>query len=515
MMDNRSSNQTIWSRVNELPRSTRFVISLLALVCAVLGVHYGMQTQKPGMCCLLGEARIQPHDLQRMQIAFGKAGLNDFAVVDRQIQVPVDQRASYLKVLSEKEVLPSHLKEDADPNASLNPFMSMAQQKIMRQNEKKRMVKDTISRLPFVEQAWFEMDVADSKNAFQPSQQTAIVSVTPIDGQPLDGVQVQTIRQIVQGSLAGIRAEQVVVTDLTAGRAFSGATQQASLPAMTPSEPVSSPVDTREDYFSDRIHDALTSYDGVVVDVNYESESRYPESGQGARFAELPSHLVQKPHFDEIPEELAGANGVVSIEDDLIEDVPVDNSRIEMARNLRPVEVEKVTVSLVVPETVVLSRYGAPQVRTLFGFPLEEVPATYVDDQFERMKSELIEKVRPVLPIASFEDSESYPISVVLERQAASTPIGNMVQLQDWMLQNWPTVSVALVGLLMLIVVTRGKASEPPVPSTDLLSIDSEAIQTAESETAKSETEEQLTRLVEQDPDAAAEVIKSWIRKAA
>ena len=46
-----------------------------------------------------------------------------------------------------------------------------------------------VMRLPYVEQVWFEMDVAESANAFEPAQQTAVISIEPADNVILDATQ--------------------------------------------------------------------------------------------------------------------------------------------------------------------------------------------------------------------------------------------------------------------------------------------------------------------------------------
>ena len=77
-----------------------------------------------------------------------------------------------------------------------------------------------IKRLPFVSDARFEFDREESRELFQPHQQTAVVMVTPHEGSLLNRQQLQSIQRTVASAIAGIKPHEVAVIDSNAGIAY-------------------------------------------------------------------------------------------------------------------------------------------------------------------------------------------------------------------------------------------------------------------------------------------------------
>jgi len=520
MMDTKSSFGRIASWYQSSSRNSRISLTVILITIVLVLVQFGnWQTATP-MCSLLDDCRLRSADIQRIQLALGQSGLDEFKIEGDKIQVPVAQRANYLKAITDHGAVPVHLQDQQDMAANINPFMSRSQQKIIERSEKKRQIREMIERLPFVEQAWFEMDIAESRSAFEPSRQTAVVSVMPKAQKELSPAQVDTIRQIIGGALAGMDSKQLVVTDLSTGRAFPN---HAMSSEQYQQESSIDPNDSRRSFFENEIQRALSTYPGLDVQIHYASVSKQQSSSNPpARSASIPNLLADtsKP-VDRTSEDSVGANGIASIDD--MDGPPAQEpptqlttAQIKMSQNMLPITVERVAVSITVPQAAVEARYGSVKAKTLFGFPLEAVPPNLLENKFEKLKSELIEKIRPVLPISSFDNSDSYPISVVFNRHPNDSTIAGWQQVRDLFRSQWPTAAVLLIGLMMLVVVTKSKPVPHSASHNELLSIESAVHESNEvADQAKAEAEQQLSRLIEQDPDTAARVIKSWIRKAA
>ena len=82
--------------------------------------------------------------------------------------------------------------------------------------------------------------------------------------------------------------------------------------------------------------------------------------------------------------------------------------------------------------------------------------------------------------------------------------------------ENWPSGIVLLVGLILLVSISRGSDPLPLADNSQFSgsSQHSSTIPVSASESS-SDSETRLTQLIEKDPDAAARVIESWIRDAA
>jgi flagellar biosynthesis/type III secretory pathway M-ring protein FliF/YscJ len=497
------------------------VIFLLALV--QLG---GWQT-RTSMCELIGECSLRPTDIQRIQIVLAQAGLDQYQIVDNTICVPAGQRPVYLKAISDGDALPENLRSPATEFSTLNPFLSRSQQELMERIEKKKQIRELVTRLPFVDQAWFEMDESKSRSVFEPSRQTAVVSIQPTAGQALTTEQVTTVRQVVGGALAGINPTNIVVTDLSAGRAFREC-------ETAPGQAVQQDRPSREKnleeqrlaFYENKIRRLLSSYPGVDIEVHYQADlASRPNQNQ---FASSPTS-PQLPKLS-VPSMQVGTNGQASVQDfPSCADVNLDNSRGKnqevcptprgnQDQDVNTASVERVGVVVSVPQECVEKKCGIGKVKRFLGWPLERRSENVLETSFEKLKSEMIETIRPALPVASFDLADSYPISILLDENDSSQATDWADDVQRLVSDQWPTLAVLLVGFMMLIVVSRTHVAKGGPAAAHTLTLDSAALASGElneDSQPRSEAERRLSQLIEQDPDAAAKVIKSWIRKAA
>ena len=203
-----------------------------------------------------------------------------------------------------------------------------------------------------------------------------------------------------------------------------------------------------------------------------------------------------------------GTNNAVAIGDD---HAPVTELQNQTERN--------VLVSVAVPQATVESLFDMEPVKTLFGFPLEEESPEVLDLNFEMLKQDIITRVRTLLPPASFQENADYPIQVSLKRNKIRRAAPNQaIQLQQAFSDNWPTIAVVLIGCLMLTFVFRSGTSRRPHRPEQVAIEPPSSDETDGGDAArqlKDEARQQLTQLIQDNPDKAAEVIKSWIRDAA
>src|SRR4051794_3952316 len=83
------------------------ITSGLLLIVAVASVGYLFQHQVTGGDeYLFGGESIPTATLQKMEEAFGKAGLNGFSIDGGRVKVPLAQRAAYLAALADAKALP-------------------------------------------------------------------------------------------------------------------------------------------------------------------------------------------------------------------------------------------------------------------------------------------------------------------------------------------------------------------------------------------------------------------------
>ena len=74
--------------------------------------------------------------------------------------------SAYLQAIADQKAIPPELRSGEQASSVPNPFLSRSQQQLLERETKKRQIQEMVVRLPFVEQAWFEMDAAEKRSAF-------------------------------------------------------------------------------------------------------------------------------------------------------------------------------------------------------------------------------------------------------------------------------------------------------------------------------------------------------------
>ena len=513
----------ISNQAKELFQTRRYRAVMLAIVVlialAVIQINH-LKVNSPMAELFSGD--LNRRDVERIQLAFGNANLNSFDIQDNRILVPQQQRSQYLKAITDQNAIPQHLQSDTPETDSVSIFMSRSQQKSLARQRKKEQIRKMVTRLPFVEQAWFEMDVADSHSAFDAAAQTAVISIEPSEGVILDSAQVDTVTRIIKGAIAGITADQIQVIDIHSGYAHDGnhrtaanqVTQVNGLPAIE-----------QQNYFENRIRRSLTDLAGVEVAVKVDVVENPRQIIQAAQVS-LPKAI---PPTRSSASLVAGTNGFASIYDgsaDAIADEPVEIAPVAYTS---PTFSTDVKVDVAVPQALVESRFGSKGNnsgnRTL-GF----------QTTFERLQTEIVNRVSPLLPAGSELARGQSPVSVRLVRSAPVSTLAWQDSFKQLLGKYWPSAAVLAIGVLLISTMNRGGrqrqrlAEETESLNADILSInstlesrnrqsdqnDENDLRVAEvEEAARREAEQKLNEMVEQNPDTTKRVLESWIKDAA
>ena len=254
------------ARTRELLADRRFrgfaIGALILAVVTVLQVS-NLNKNKP-MCDLFANCKLANGEIQRMQIALSQSGLSEFKIENDRLLVPSAQHSSYLQAVAEHDAVPHDLQEDHEKTPNVNPFLSRSQQIALERSEKKRQIREMVVRLPFVDQAWFEMDQSSSHSAFEKSKQSAVVSIRTAQRVALNEQQVDTVQRMISGAIAGLNPEGIVVIDLSAGFAH----QDLIDPSTTQQVRFQRIAFEQQRFYENRIQDILKDYPGVTVRVH-------------------------------------------------------------------------------------------------------------------------------------------------------------------------------------------------------------------------------------------------------
>ncbi|MFT7629998.1 MAG: hypothetical protein ACI87E_001003 [Mariniblastus sp.] len=511
-MDSQVTSRIMQSVSNR--RTQGFVIGAVILVIvAVLQVN-NLKPKTP-MQELLVNSNLCKSDLQRIQVALSLSGKANYQVKNNLVLVPVAEHAQYLKAVAEHDAIPEDLRREADQTGtSVSPFlMTRPQQLALERDRKKQEIRTMVLRLPFVEQAWFEMDKAASHSAFEQAKQSAVVSIRTHDNVTLSDQHVDTVKMMIGGALAGINPDSIVVIDLGGGFAHqnlgdSETNQQVKFRRV---------AFEKQRTYENKIREILKQYPGLEISVTvFMAPST---DNQTAAFERRIPAAAQEPVQ---PKPQAGANSTASIENFSTPTSPQPRTVQLVAHSTDAIttHVETVSVSIDVPQDLVHELFGVPAIPANLTAKRSDVQAAMLKDtqeKFSQLQSEIIEKIRPVLPRSSFANAAQSPITVNLIRKPLEAIVPWTVKAREIATQNWPSAAVLVIGLMLLTIVTRKPGYVPAENETvdadgDIVSINSRA---SEEYASDPNHEVRLTKLIEKDPDAAAKVIQAWIRDAA
>ena len=489
-------------------------VLILGIVAVLQVVH--SNRSKP-LVALFQNQQLGESDLAKMQFAMGKSGICGCKIENGILMVPEDCKEACLNAIAENDVLPQFLRGESAATETVNPFLSRTQQKRVEETQKKRLIREMVIRLPFVKNAWFEMDTASNGSVFKPAQQTAVVSVEPPTDVILDSDQVATLREMIAGAIAGLPGENIRVIDVTSGYAHRAGNSKQKIMAIGQRPPFE-----QETFYRKRIQQAIKTYGDIDVLVRVDM---------------VEDPVVAQPVVYSQPVDVApttsavaviGTNGAASIHD-IPARRPAVVQTISTPVVVEPTYSSRVDVVLQVPEAIASQMaIGLP------AFPADK--PNIKQQAINELGRSLVDKVKPVLPTNSFAQGTPFPISI----QFVPPPVAAPVVVSTWQhklreiaTKHWPSAAVLLIGLVLLTVMTRQNQYETVEADEsldeDIISINSTP-ESTNSETAsqplpevalaqpedyaRRAAEKKLGSLVEKDPDSAARVIESWIRNA-
>jgi len=465
-----------------------------------------------------------------MQIAFGQAGLNDFKVKDGAVWVPQARHSSYLAAANEHDAIPAELKLTKDPSDSDsgNPFLSRSQQEYRKHLRRKNQIREMVIRLPFVDQAWFEMDQAPRKNVFSTTRRKAVLSIRSTPDSLLREAHVDTIKQMVAGAVSDLPVENIVVIDLNNGFAHRDNADQ-----LTQKQRELHQIEANQKrFYENRAQELLQDLPGVKVRVDVAVNEVEVE-------AEPVVVLAATPVRQQLPSPIAGANGVVSIE----VEPQTQPSPIVQASTDAPTAVQlkkQFHVFVEVPTDTVFATFGQPIVgkKNISVRAQKSSIERQTKAKFEQLKTKIVNRLLPLFPsdtgagssLAESGNSLDFQLLPAVTQAKATNQWP--ASIRDFFESNWPSICVLGIGAILLtLVVRRSDPLQAPI-GDQIAASEFGAVETTGNELAAHDTTEteqndlhdvqfdpnaevHLTKLIQEDPDSAAKIIETWIRDAA
>lgn len=528
------------------------------LLLAVLVVSFASLVRRPvdgGGDYLFNAKSLSDAELAMMEAAFADAGLENGRREGNRIRVPTGETAKYLAALSDAGALPESSRTAFDhmfKNSGLMEPRPLQEQRALQASE--QTIERMIRELAGVHSATVRITERDRGGLRKSKLRTAVATVKASGSNHLDRDQINTIRDIVAGT-SGAEREQVTVADSNANLSYRGGGENG-LP-LADEDPYAARVKLYEHSTKQSIENMLTMYPGALVEVRAELGREFVNHVDRYTYDAQPVTLKQSTFTKKDTATRSSTGGQSGAASSGLGNTPQQVGSVarddhQTEETLEQTEAlpgaTQTTIKKVglVPERVTASiRIPRSLFRTIW---MAENPATDGEQTVEPDKIQLgeieLRETRAIKDVVTAllpppppgED----PDALVAVLPYTSTPIDAPPETSlaanagSWFASNWQTV--ALFGAAIFSVFfLRGmmRSNSVAAPSTaaadareatlalhDRDHDDVDEVELASSLRGKFQhsgrsLRDELTELVHEDPDAAANVLASWIGDAA
>ena len=517
---------------------------LLAVLIASLGLLLTFPASGPDVDLFSG-ASVSPSQITQIEAAFAQRGLNTYDIERNRIRVPRAQRDVYLAAVAEARALPPDFESAFDAALdNRSPFTSREERQMRLKLAKQKTLGLIISQMTGIESASVIYDVEENRHALNRQRTTtATAAVRPIGNEQLTESQVTSIRSLVAGAIAGLRPNQVTVADL------NGPTWHANPEGggTAIEDPYIARKRMYEQEWEAKILNALAYVPGIRVTPNVEldrdrqrtqrrvqheprpvpireDEQTTMRLHEGAGPGGRPGYAAQQANT---PAQLATGRQGGSREEH-------EDTRRQTLSVTSGTEEEKVSVGLT-PQRVSVS---------------VAIPSGYFDKiwrernqgagaaegpeaaQLEQIRTEETSQIRRLvanlLPPAEGVEDRTELVEIMTFQGFTPEELHGPTyseQALTWLARHWSTLGMLLVAAFSLVIL-RSMVLAGPVEkrSPELFRPDAGGPDESGREAAASAVRrlarfnktgrslrDELSELVQEDPDAAANILKSWI----
>jgi len=531
-----------------MPMQSRVIAAMLV---AVIGVGLALLVRGTGDSqgeYLFGGRTLGENEVDSVELAFSGAGLNGWVREGRRIRIPNDSRSEYLAALQESATLPMELRSATlDAIDKSGPFDSSEQRKAREMHAKEQDLGNKIAAFPDVRWASVEYDMGERFGMSRQRSQAASVVVSPEGTEPLTKARINMIKDLIRGSFANMTAENVVVIDTNASHGDS---------MLDDEDPMLRRRLEEEASYEQKILKTLVGYGSIRVAAYAEVD---PTMGVEKRTLKFdPERITTNEYSKKVDTSTNRTvpSGVPGTVPNAIGNRPTSLEQVEQVNKSKEDERE---TSGVVGQQYEASRSASLQVKRVtvsIGIPssyydnvfllnsLRDNPSKTAKDVSKPTQAELQEiknltqtriqsAVTPLLPQLPVGE-DPYPLVQVWDYPDLPTPEftvpGSSGKALTWLASSWQTI--AMIGLaIVAILIARsslsgGSSGTSPEFSEGFGLELPKPVEVAATQSAPGEQpdgmqitggslKDELVRLVEGNPDVAANVLRAWISDAA
>jgi len=525
-----------------MPMATRMIAGMLVLAIAIglgLLVNGGTSTETE---YLFGGRMLSETEVDSVEMSFSQAGLKLWEREGRRIRIPTKTRNEYLAALRESSTLPLGLRSAVQGALDKDgPFDSSEQRSARAMHAKAQDLGAKISAFPEIRWASVEHAQGERTGLSRARPQSASVVVSPEGSEPLTKARVNMIKELIRGSYAGMTSEDVVVIDTNASH-LSGDWENE--------DPMLRKRLEEEKSYEQKVLRALVGYGPIRVAAHAELD---PTMGvEKAKLTYDSERTTLQEYSKKIDEQSTrqGPRGVPGTAPNAIGNRAATLDEPEQSSKSKKDERE---ASGVVGQQYELSKLAAMQVKKVtvsVGLPTSYYDRVMVQDylrenpdktaadmpkptiaMLQQKRTETEGKIKaavaPLLPpVAVGEDP--LPLVHVWDFPDIPEPVmataGGTGKALTWLSESW--ASLAMLGLAAIaILIARsallGGGSGAPKDFNEGFGLDlpvpppeeeaGEADEKEGMEITGGSLKDELFRMVDKNPEVAANVLRSWI----
>lgn len=542
----RNSTDQAREAIASMPMQSR-IISVLLVAAIAIGLGFLVRgSSVSGYVPLFGGRSLDEQELDAIEMAFSDSGLNDWQREGRRIKVPRNSRSDYISALSQSSSMPISLRspiEEAIQQSSVFEPDALRQSREMLAKEQH--LSNKIMSFTDVSWASVEYDRGERVGFSRSRPQSASVFVTPEGTDALPNHRVRQIQDLIRSSFAGMTSEDVVVVDANA--TSSSAFEEGDDPLLRRAREVEARI-------VQKVRSLLVGYPARVeasaeidplMDVEKAVLTYDPEPTNVSSKSRKIESSTNRPANRGVPG--AGPNGLsanraMSIEDnvevnktkeDERESTGVAGQQYESSR-MASLQVKRVRVSVGLPRSYYLTIHDQEWLENNPDKTAADIPPLD-PTKLETLRLETKENIQSAVTVLLPEVSageDRFPLVEVWDyrdsqEQLPPEPDAAALAL-TWLADSWQTILLVMLALAALLVARSaarsgtGSAAPPefregfgleipsPQPETEQVDNDPDRMTIT-----GGSLKEELTTLVETNPEVAANVIRSWVGEAA
>jgi len=537
---------------------------MLGVIVTSLGWVFTAQ-QTSNYEYLFGGRDYSDSELELWEATFGEAQLRDYERVGKRIKIPIGKKDLYLKALSSANALPKeyggYMTEAIN---SGGPFDSNLKTDLKMKTAKEFEVANIIRRIPGISFAAVQYD--ERREGF--ARNTFSVCSVAVQAHGNAAIRMEKLKVIadkVQSSFASLTPENITVTDLGAAQSYRGSNDFNSVEQ----NPYLRAQTQWQDMYMQKVAALLSNYGEIKLDVNVELDPKLLEESEKLQYDPTAVTVQTSESKKDLENQKAAPAGQPGAASNGVSNQPqsINGMAVGQSSNVKESEANErrvagheaivTKVAGLVPKKVSVT-VGIPDshYRKVWAFraardstdPAAE-PVSPTTAELATLKTEIDGAVRSAvlgIPVGIREGDDRKPFIEIYSYTDLPLPAFVEPTLTEvaktWLAGSWSTLAllgVVLLSLGMMFSWIKSQGGSEvdakfadsfglqiPDNFSDELDLEGENSVGADGvgvngrakpsfDLSGGEIKEDLSTLIKENPDAAVNLLKSWIGEAA